>query len=555
MKMPGKLTVALVLVTLAQGCDPVGMVSGDEIDRSLSAMKAARETIMTTRPKASQLLVDKLNVVLGQNGIKLSLRAEDVEKQLPSRLTSGAAPTTCPYLGASSGATSKSCRSLVEAAVQAAVRSAPSLTETHERAAQSNFWGLKEEELGWVKGWAGEAVLSGIDTAAVHALSLLRNAKACDQTPSTTQKATDLGEAQGKALLEAAEKSVLPTTPTTICNTDIIAASVRAEAEGKVAGFVASNPICAGYPAVAVPPQAEQQRREGIEEGIRQAYEALRVRLVATWACTPRNFNNSTTPTVPAVPTPGGNGSSSGGSGSSGSSGSGGSNGWGSGWGDTGGGNGWGGNGWGSGWGDSWGGGWSDFAFGEPLVVDLTGDGVRFTGGWASFDLAANGDLVKMPVLARGCALLALDLDGNGRIDSGAELLGNASACGKRRCVDGIEALTAHDGNGDGVIDRRDAVFGRLVLWHDANADGKSEPRELVPLADTELGSIQLGARLDLAWSDGRGNAALRALTFTRKDGTTGTIHDVWFGVRFDARMPRAAASTGIVSTLPERSR
>lgn len=494
----------------------------------------AHDAIMATRPKATQLMVEHVNSTLAANGIVANVvRAADVENRVLYGLTNGTPDVSCPYLSGVNPSTTISCRFLVDQALEDAMLQSPALTQEVGQAVESEHGDeLDSDELSFVKGWAEQAVLSGIDVGGVHAAAALRTMGLCDQTLDAEDTAFALGERQGAALVEQAEGEVLAAVAHTQCNTDVIAQNVLAAAEEAAAAFMNASPICGGYTPSDLAGQvnlgqAEALRVQGVIEGMRQAYEALRVRLVGTWDCERSCtcykrwvglgevycFNNvdiqgrepvwgTQLPrladefgTVPqeacsVIPIP----------------------------------------------------------VGSPLVVDLDGEGIELGSERARFDLAATGEFARIPILRGNAALLVLDLDEDGRIESGAELFGNATACGEARCADGTRALAQHDLDGDWVIDAADPVYDRLQLWHDADHDGQSTPRELTPLAAAGIVEIGLRATIRSVPIDGAGDA-YRSLTFRRADGSSGQIPDVWFHLGFD-RMPRDPRTSGVASTL-----
>jgi len=137
----------------------------------------------------------------------------------------------------------------------------------------------------------------------------------------------------------------------------------------------------------------------------------------------------------------------------------------------------------------------------SPIIVDTTGHGFHLTSAndGVAFDFFGHGRPIQMAWTAAnsGNGFLALDRNGNGRIDDGYELFGNITEQPQSSEPNGYLALAEFDkpengGNGDGIIDARDAVYSKLVIWIDANHDGVSEPEELHSLPSMGVYSIGL---------------------------------------------------------------
>ena len=166
----------------------------------------------------------------------------------------------------------------------------------------------------------------------------------------------------------------------------------------------------------------------------------------------------------------------------------------------------------------------------SPIVLDLDGDGVRTLSASAGvrFDLLASGQAHATGWVSATDGLLVRDLDGNGRIDDGRELFGVATRLdGGQIAGNGYVAMQALDSNGDGRLDAKDAAFGELRVWVDADSDGLSSAAELHGLVDLGIVSLDLNAQAGTAVD--QGNLLGLVSGYTRSDGSVHAMADVWF--------------------------
>jgi cold shock CspA family protein len=167
----------------------------------------------------------------------------------------------------------------------------------------------------------------------------------------------------------------------------------------------------------------------------------------------------------------------------------------------------------------------------DPLVLDMDKDGFISTTSLsdsnAYFDLTGDGIKEKVGWIQANDGLVAYDKNSNGKIDGIDEVFGNLTTSG----FEELQQLI--DSNHDGVIDRKDELYSRLKVWHDANGDGTSQADELVSLKDEGVTSINLNA---ITTNIELGGATLtEASKYTDSEGNKELAADV--NLEYDARL------------------
>ena len=192
----------------------------------------------------------------------------------------------------------------------------------------------------------------------------------------------------------------------------------------------------------------------------------------------------------------------------------------------------------------------------SPLVLDLDGNGVTtlgIAGATIQFDHDGNGFAERTGWVGIGDALLVRDRNGDGRITTGNELFGNHTRLSDGSLAGhGFEALRGLDGNRDGRIDHRDAVWSDLGLWLDANANAETDPGELFSLDQRGVVSLSL-SYVDSSWSDPQGNRHRQLGTYRSSDGRELACHDVWFAMDpTRSRLLNPLPVSAAIAALPE---
>lgn len=328
---------------------------------------------------------------------------------------------------------------------------------------------MSSEGRSFVTAWGQTALRYGVSVAVIYATQELRAAGACDTKIAGLKVSRLLGEEQGQRIVESHYGWAQQQVLTCRVNTDVVAEEVRTMSLGEVGEAITTTTVATGF--MKDHPVCENQDVNTSNQVLVTA-EATRREGIQTGIATQVEVLRSLLLE------------------------------------------------------------WSAACrrTGDPLVIDLDGNGVGFSAAPVTFDLLGDGHPQQVSWVGPRAALLAIDLDGDGRIGSGAELFGDRSDCGSARCLDGVMALGDYDrqargGNGDGQIDSRDAVYPKLRLWTDANQDGVSQPSELSTLAAAGVLALSLQAdRRGMGNVAGASTAELQVLT---RDGFR-TAYELW---------------------------
>ena len=156
----------------------------------------------------------------------------------------------------------------------------------------------------------------------------------------------------------------------------------------------------------------------------------------------------------------------------------------------------------------------------DPLVVNFDGEAAQLTDQHFAFDLDADGDKERINFVAGGSGFLALDRNGDGRINDGSELFGAKSG-------NGFGELAALDDDHNGWIDENDAAFTQLKVWtKDRNGND-----QLSTLKNANVGAISLAhvaTSFDIKDANNDLQGRIRSSgVFLQEDGKVGSVQQI----------------------------
>ncbi|NWC00518.1 hypothetical protein HX882_32070, partial [Pseudomonas gingeri] len=169
----------------------------------------------------------------------------------------------------------------------------------------------------------------------------------------------------------------------------------------------------------------------------------------------------------------------------------------------------------------------------DPLALDLNGNGIETlpANGQVLFDADGSGTKTGTGWIAPTDGFLVIDKNGNGQIDNGTELFGDAYVKSDgTKALNGFDALADLDSNHDGKIDSSDAQWSQLRIWKDTNSNGITDPGELIsldaitgPNGVVGIKSINLSNQA-VSLNLGNGNIETAKGSFTWNDNTSADV-------------------------------
>jgi len=156
----------------------------------------------------------------------------------------------------------------------------------------------------------------------------------------------------------------------------------------------------------------------------------------------------------------------------------------------------------------------------DPLVINFTGTAAQVTQTTFAFDLNADGKSEQTAFVSPGSGFLALDKNGDNKINDGSELFGPTT--GK-----GFSELASYDSDGNNWIDENDPIFNQLRIWtKDATGQDNITSLGQAGVGALYLGNIATPFSVKNSENDTLGQVQSTGI-FVRESGVVGTMQQL----------------------------
>ncbi|MBS4099479.1 MAG: hypothetical protein KGZ83_21965 [Sulfuricella sp.] len=156
----------------------------------------------------------------------------------------------------------------------------------------------------------------------------------------------------------------------------------------------------------------------------------------------------------------------------------------------------------------------------DPLVINFGGPAAQLGDTKFAFDLDSDGKNDQVSFVGPTSGFIALDKNGDGKVNDGKELFGAQSG-------DGFKELAAYDEDGNGWIDDNDSVFAKLQVWS-KDAQGNDV---LGGLKEYGVGALFLGSVATPFEVKNTANQSLGTVrasgVYVNENGSVGTLQHV----------------------------
>ena len=162
-----------------------------------------------------------------------------------------------------------------------------------------------------------------------------------------------------------------------------------------------------------------------------------------------------------------------------------------------------------------------DYIKTDPLMINLDTNIGSVSDQKFFFDLDIDGNEEEISFAGNGSGFLALDKNGDGKINDGSELFGTSSG-------DGFKDLATYDEDENGWIDENDSIFSKLKVW----TKDEYGNDYLIDLKEADVGAIYLrnaDTQFSLKNDENKLNAEIKktGIYLRESTGEVGTLNHV----------------------------